>query len=98
MAFAGLYDVWTRPDGEPLYSFAIITKDAEGAVATLHHRMPVMLAPALERAWLDPEHKEPKQLHDLLAHSTYHDLDTYPVSRRVNTPSSDDPSLIQPLR
>ena len=50
-----LYDVWTNPNGEDLYTFTIITKDANRFTAQLHNRMPVILDRELERAWLDPE-------------------------------------------
>jgi putative SOS response-associated peptidase YedK len=33
LAFAGLYDVWQRPDGEDLYTFTIITTDADEYMA-----------------------------------------------------------------
>jgi putative SOS response-associated peptidase YedK len=96
IAFAGLYDVWTRPDGEPLYSFTIITTEAQGAVAQLHNRMPVMLDPSLESAWLDTERTNPRELLSEVLNRAYQDLETYPVSRSVNKPSVDDPSLVQP--
>jgi putative SOS response-associated peptidase YedK len=53
LAFAGLYDVWTKPNGEDLHTFTIITTDADESVAKLHHRMPVILERDLEDAWLD---------------------------------------------
>ena len=58
VAFAGLYDTWTTPDGDELYTFTIITTDADEYLAKLHNRMPVILARELEEAWLDPELRE----------------------------------------
>jgi putative SOS response-associated peptidase YedK len=53
-AFAGLWSVWR--DGETeLRSCAIITTAANRAVAPLHDRMPVILEPGAEAAWLDPQ-------------------------------------------
>ena len=67
-AFAGLWATW-RPaaDGvEPLRTCAIVTTDANPAVARLHDRMPVILDPEAEAAWLD--HATPAaDLHDLMA-------------------------------
>ena len=54
-AFAGL---WTpgRLDGEPIESATILTTAANGLVAAVHDRMPVILpGPDGERAWLSPE-------------------------------------------
>jgi putative SOS response-associated peptidase YedK len=53
-AFAGLWSMWKGPGGERLRSCAILTTTANAAVAPLHDRMPVILAPETETAWLDP--------------------------------------------
>src|SRR5947207_371856 len=44
MLMAGLWDVWKSPDGW-LRSCIILTTDANGLVAPVHDRMPVILAP-----------------------------------------------------
>jgi putative SOS response-associated peptidase YedK len=95
IAFAGLYDTWTTPDGEDLYPFTIITTDADEFMAKLHNRMPVILARELEEAWLDPELTKALDVLDLLSRSTGLELDAYPVSRMVNRPSVDSSALIQ---
>jgi putative SOS response-associated peptidase YedK len=51
-AFAGLWSVWRR-GSVTLRSCTIITAPANSAVAALHDRMPVILGPAAEAAWLD---------------------------------------------
>jgi putative SOS response-associated peptidase YedK len=96
-AFAGLYDVWTNPDGEEIHTFTIITKDADGFVAQLHNRMPVMLDRDLEDAWLDNEITSASEVLDTLERSAGVTLDVYPVSRMVNKPSVDSQALIQRL-
>ncbi|MGH2888302.1 MAG: SOS response-associated peptidase [Solirubrobacteraceae bacterium] len=52
-AFAGLWSVWHAPDGGTLRTCTILTTAANDAVAQLHDRMPVILAPEHESAWLD---------------------------------------------
>ena len=52
-AFAGLWSVWRAPDGGKLRSCAILTTRANSVVAPLHDRMPVILPPEGEAAWLD---------------------------------------------
>jgi putative SOS response-associated peptidase YedK len=52
-AFAGLWSLWRNDDTE-LRSCTIITTAANCAVAALHDRMPVILEPGAESAWLDP--------------------------------------------
>jgi putative SOS response-associated peptidase YedK len=53
-AFAGLWSIWHAADGATLRSCTILTVAANAAVAALHDRMPVILAPGAESAWLDP--------------------------------------------
>jgi putative SOS response-associated peptidase YedK len=97
VAFAGLYDTWTNPNGEEMQTFTIVTQDADDAMARLHHRMPVVLARADEQAWLDPAVTAPAQAMAILARSAGVALDAYPVSRMVNTPSADGKELIRPI-
>ena len=52
-AFAGLWSIWHGPDGGTLRTCTILTRAANAAVAPLHDRMPVILDPRLESAWLD---------------------------------------------
>jgi putative SOS response-associated peptidase YedK len=95
VAFAGLHDVWQRPNGEELYTFTIITTDADEYMAKLHHRMPVILVRELEEAWVDPALTKAPDVLDVLSRSTGLELDAYPVSRMVNRPSVDRELLIQ---
>ena len=94
-AFAGLYDVWTRPNDKALHTFTIITKDADEFMAHLHNRMPIILERELEDAWLDKEVTSPKEVLAILERSAGITLDAYPVSRLVNKPSVDSKILIQ---
>jgi putative SOS response-associated peptidase YedK len=96
-AFAGLYDVWTKLDGEELHTFTIITKDADDFMAQLHNRMPVILERDLEHDWLDTEITNAREVLDILERSAGVTLDAYPVSRMVNKPSVDGQELIRPI-
>ena len=98
MALAGLYDVWIHPTGEELYTFTIITTEADPFVARLHHRMPVVLERDLEDEWLDPELTSTTEILGLMERSAGVRLEAYPVSRLVNEPSVDGKALIQPVR
>jgi putative SOS response-associated peptidase YedK len=93
IAFAGLYDVWVNPQGEELYTFTIITTEANGFMARLHNRMPVVLD--LEDDWLDREITSASDVLGILERSAGVTLDAYPVSRMVNKPSIDSHALVQ---
>jgi putative SOS response-associated peptidase YedK len=53
-AFAGLYERWDSPDGETIDTCTIITTAANEAIAPIHNRMPVILAPQEYSQWLNP--------------------------------------------
>ncbi len=52
-AFAGLWSIWHAPDGRTLRTCTILTTGANAAIASLHSRMPIILAADAERPWLD---------------------------------------------
>ncbi len=58
--FAGLWSLWrAREDAEPMATCVILTTAASAEVEAVHDRMPVVLAPAAWRAWLDPGITDP---------------------------------------
>jgi putative SOS response-associated peptidase YedK len=52
-AFAGLWSIWHGEADRVLRTCTILTTAANQTIAALHHRMPVILDPADEQAWLD---------------------------------------------
>jgi putative SOS response-associated peptidase YedK len=86
-----------NPTGEALYTFTIITTEADPFMAKLHNRMPVVLERDLEHDWLDPEITRTSDVLGILERSAGVPLDAYPVSRLVNKPSVDGQELIRPI-
>jgi putative SOS response-associated peptidase YedK len=67
--FAGLYDTWRDPrdpEGRELRSCTIITAAPNDLVAQYHSRMPVILDPLNEDAWLDPPLRDSASITALL--------------------------------
>jgi len=95
-AFAGLWERWRSPEGEPLETCTVLTTDANGAVRPIHDRMPVILAPGAYTRWLDPELRDPAALADLLRPLPDDALELRPVSCAVNDVRHDDPSCLGP--
>lgn len=95
-AFAGLWEEWKAPDGRRIQSFTIITTEPNELIARFHHRMAVILKPEEEAFWLDLKNK-PADVLPLLRPYEADDLEAFPVSRAVNSPSVNDASLIEPL-
>lgn len=96
MAFAGLWERWTGPEGGPLETFTIVVTDAPRPLAEVHGRMPVILDEAARDRWLDPQ-ADPSALKGLLRPYPARCLTWWPVSTRVNSPTHDDPALLEPV-
>ena len=102
-AFAGLWERWTVPEGAALTgslaerspgdaveTCTILTTAANGTVAPVHGRMPVILPPDAWDAWLAggevPLDPCPADA-----------MTAWPVSTHVNRPANDDPRCVEPV-
>jgi putative SOS response-associated peptidase YedK len=92
-AFAGLWAEARRRDGPTVHSCAIVTCRPGEVVAPIHDRMPVILEPDAEAAWLDPGSAQ-ADLERLLVPTD--DLVVTEVSDAVNDVRQDGPQLIEP--
>ena len=92
-AFAGVWATWHGPDDQGLRTCSILTTAANDTVRALHDRMPVILDPGGEEAWLDPATPEPA-LHDLLASLPPERTALREVSRAVNDARHDAPDCL----
>ncbi|MHB1536172.1 MAG: SOS response-associated peptidase [Acidimicrobiales bacterium] len=97
MGLAGLWEVWREaPDAEPLRTCVIVTCAANAALAAIHDRMPVVLAPESWAAWLDPG-TPAEEAEALLVPAPPEWFEAFPVSTAVNKVSNDGPDLLTPL-
>ena len=104
-AFAGLWERWDGPresaGGEAagdagIESCTIVTTEANARLRSIHHRMPVILAPETYDLWLDPA-TPGAQAQALLRPAPSEWFTAYRVSPKINSPTNDDPALIAPL-
>jgi putative SOS response-associated peptidase YedK len=97
-AFAGLWDEWTPPDGQPpLRTCTIVTTTPNELMAQYHHRMPVILTPETEAIWLDPEVADLDRLLALLVPYPAKEMTAYYVSDVVNSAANDVVQCVLPL-
>jgi putative SOS response-associated peptidase YedK len=96
-AFAGLWDTWKTPDEEMLRSCTILTGDANEKIAAIHHRMPIMLPPAVWDVWLDREVRDPDVLQEFLVPAPSELLEFHAVSTEVNNPRNRGEHLKDPV-
>lgn len=90
-AFAGLWERWEGPGG-PLETCAVITTEANTAMAPVHDRMPVIVAPSQYGEWLSGA----RPLQPLLVPCPPEAIAIRRVSRAVNDARRDGPALIEP--
>lgn len=95
IAFAGLWETWSGPNGEELESAAIVTTQANRMLAAIHERMPVVVPREAFDFWLDPA-VDAKAAAAVLAPAPDSLFEAYPISPAVNRAGHDGPHLIAP--
>jgi putative SOS response-associated peptidase YedK len=95
LAFAGLWETWTGPNGEELETATIVTTRANRALAGIHERMPVIVPPEAFNLWLDCANVDAETAAALVAPAPEDLLEAYEVSTAVNRAANDDPKLIE---
>lgn len=95
-AFAGLFDEWRSGEGDVLRSACIVTTTPNDLMAPIHDRMPAILAPADEAAWLDVRGLRGPDALALLRPHPDEELEAVPISTRVNSPLNDDADCLTP--
>jgi putative SOS response-associated peptidase YedK len=96
MAFAGLWETWTGPNGEEMESAAIITTAANPSLGSIELRMPAIVPPEAFDLWLDCDNVDAETAAALLVPAREELLEFYPVSPAVNRVVNDSPGLIAP--
>jgi putative SOS response-associated peptidase YedK len=95
MAFAGLWEHWTPPDGagEAIDSFTIIVTAANDLMRDVHDRMPVILNPDAFDTWLDPRSPS-NAIMPLLRPYDAALMQKTSVSRAVNSVKNEGPEIL----
>lgn len=98
VAVAALWSTWRAPDAPadapPLATVALMTTEAQGAAADVHHRMPLVVPDGLLDAWLDPHAPADAGLIGTLTAGAV-DVTVRRAARRVNDVRNDDASLLE---
>ncbi len=91
-AFAGL---WLPGKRDGLPTATIVTGKPNDLVSRIHNRMPVILLPEDEAAWLDPDEKDPSRLLKPFPAELMH---AYAVQPLVNSAQNEGRELIEPAK
>ncbi len=95
IAFAGLWETWTGPNGEEMETAAIVTTAANRTLAAIHDRMPVIVPPEAFDLWLDCGKVDAETASALIAPAPESLLEAYEVSTEVNRTANDNPALLE---
>ena len=96
LAFAGLWETWTGPNGEEMETAAIVTTAANRTLATVHDRAPVIVPPDQFDLWLDCANVDEKMAAAVIAPAPEGSMEVYEISPAVNRVANDSPELIEP--
>jgi putative SOS response-associated peptidase YedK len=96
IAFAGLWETWTGPNGEEVDTAAIVTTRANRMLAAVHDRMPVIVPPEAFDLWLDCAKVEAATAAALIVPAPESLLECYEISPAVNRVANDSAELIVP--
>lgn len=94
-SMAGIWETWKDAEAKPIHSFSIITTKPNSLMESIHNRMPVILPPKMEDAWL--HETDEIALKNLLVPFNASEMDAYPVSKKVNSPANNNDSIIVPV-
>lgn len=97
LAFAGLYELWRDAEGRALWTASILTGPARGPLAAIHDRMPLVVAPGLREAWLDPELRDAERVRSLLDLETVPAWRAHPVGKAVGDVRNNGPELVREI-
>lgn len=93
---AGLLERRQGAEGEEA-TFAILTTTPNSLMASIHDRMPAIVAPDAYAAWLDPAETDVSKLLTMLGPYPERLMEAYPVSRAVNSPANEGAELAKPI-
>jgi len=96
LAFAGLWETWTGPNGEEIDAAAIVTTDANRTLSAIHGRMPVFVPQEAFDLWLDCANVEAGVATALIRPADGALLEAYEISSAVNRVANDSAALIVP--
>jgi putative SOS response-associated peptidase YedK len=96
LALGALWESWRDPGGETHETCTVLTVPVNKALAHIHDRMPLIVAPCEFGAWLarDTSTERARELCDPAPEAL---LAAWPIGLAVNTPTNDDQSVAEPI-
>jgi putative SOS response-associated peptidase YedK len=85
--------MWRKQEGGELYTFTIITTEANALLRPIHHRMPVIMDDLAGAQWLDPVFTTSRTLSFLLQPCPSEWIEIHEVSTLVNNPAKHERNI-----
>lgn len=92
--FPAIWEKEVAEDGKERLTFSLITVPPNALVRKIHDRMPCILKREDEERWLDPDLGLTDTLELCYAYPA-NKMQAFPVSRAVNSPAQEGPSLVR---
>ncbi|MEW5421514.1 SOS response-associated peptidase [Amorphus sp. 3PC139-8] len=97
VAFAGIWEDWTDPDGGVIETAAILTTAANATLSPIHDRMPAVVQPEDFALWLDTRSVDAKTATSILRPAPEDTFEAVAIGSRVNAVGQDDPGIQNPV-
>ena len=95
-SLAGIFEHWKSGDKE-LFTYSIITTEANAMLQPLHERMPVILDKSEYDFWLDPMNNDVEGLKKMMNPYPAEEMRVFRIDDAVNKPANNSPELIEPI-
>lgn len=96
--FAGLWERWRGPSGDPIESCALITTEPNDVMRPIHHRMPAMLSTEHVAPWLDSAITDPSLLGAFLRPAAAAEMIATRLDDYVSNVQHEGPECLAPAK
>lgn len=93
VGFAGIFETYAAANGSEIDTVCFLTTAANEDIASIHHRMPVLVPPDKAEIWLDCVNYSATDVRLFYDNSETGLYNAIPISDRVNSARHDDPTL-----
>lgn len=97
LSLAAIYSPWTDADGNVRATYSLITTEASDTWSERADRLPIVIAPTDEAAWLDESTTDTNSIYSMFRTVSYETLRAQAVGTDIYSRKIDSPALISEL-
>ena len=95
LTFAAIFERWSPPDADPVWSVSLLTTQADPELAHVHDRMPVLVPASRRREWIAAGRVDVASFVDQAVPAS--ELALWPVDTAVGNIRNNRPSLLEAI-